>query len=131
MKVNSTVALPNGLVRFHIVEATGLGILLSGDNVDIASFIKNRFLLILELGDKRILPKDKQKFDKFNANDDFFYTRYSPDTFEPVKVDVVLNQELLMCDKSLEECNELILKYLAIYNCQGNLKKELKKVYKF
>jgi hypothetical protein len=130
MKVNSTVALPNGLVRFHIVEASGLGILLSGDSVDIASFIKNRFLVILELGDKRILPKDKQKFDKFKADDDI-YIRYSDITFEPIKVDVVLNQELQMCDKSLEECNELILKYLTIYNCQGNLKKELKKIYKF
>lgn len=52
MKVNSTVALPNGLVRFHIVEATGLGNILSSENsVDIAPLLKNRFLVVLDLGE--------------------------------------------------------------------------------
>lgn len=130
MKVNSTVGLPNNLITFFLIEATGLGITLSEDSVDIAPLLSNRFLVVLDLGGKRILPKGKQKFDKFEDNGEI-YTIYSDVTFEPIKVGAVLRQELLVCDNTLEECNEQILKYLTIYNSQGNLKKELKKTYKF
>lgn len=119
MKVNNTITLPNG-IGFSIIEI---------EEKAITALFENRYLVVLEIREKRILPKNKQKFVKFKSNGDI-YTLKSDVTFEPVQMDAILYQELKLCDQSLESCNTLILSYMAMYNQGQNLKKELSKAYK-
>jgi len=120
MKVRTTETLPNG-IGFSIIEV---------DEEKIKPLFKNRFLLVLEIEGKRIFPKDKEKFFKFESNSDI-YNLKSDVTGDNVQVDEVLHQELLLCDKSFETCNFDLMSCIAMYNNKENLKRALKRIYNF
>ena len=119
MKVFSTQTLPNNIV-FSVIEA--------GD-YQIERFFDKRFQLVIMIDDKRILPKDKNKFCSFTENT-YLYQLKSDKYDGYVELSGVPYHELMICDKSLEECNTALMEYMSMYNRGIDLKKELKKNYK-
>jgi hypothetical protein len=119
MKVCSTQTLPNNIV-FSIIEV---------ENLNVQRFFDRRFQLVLEIGNKRILPKDKNKFCSFEDNT-YLYQLKSDKYDGYVSLSGVPYHELMICHKSLEECNCTLMEYISMYNQGIDLKKELKKTYK-
>lgn len=120
MKVHSNIDL-NGIIAFTIIEAEGL---------NIENLFDNRFNVALELPEKRVMPKDKLKFCSF-VDKGKTYSVKSDKMAGNVMMDIEKYYELRLCDKSLVECTALISHFQLISMCHGNLKKELKKHYKF
>jgi hypothetical protein len=67
----------------------------------------HRFQVILNKDGNKIFPKNKDKFLEFEKND-YIYHLESNTTGKRIKINEVLFHELLLCDKSLEECTTLI-----------------------
>jgi len=67
----------------------------------------NRFQVILNKDGNKIFPKNKDKFLEFEKND-YIYHLESNTTGKRIKINEVLFHELLLCDKSLDECTVLI-----------------------
>jgi hypothetical protein len=120
MKVHSNIDL-NGIIAFTIIET-------EGQNIE--NLFDKRFNVALELPEKRVMPKDKLKFCSF-VDKGKTYSVKSDKMAGNVTVDIKTYYELRLCDKSLEECNKLINHFKLVNMCHGNLKKELKKNFKF
>jgi len=114
MKVISTVNLPIGL-GLSIIEV---------DNPIATQHFDKRFQVCLEINDKKVLPKSKKKFCSFNKTN-YLYA------LNGVMVDEILWHEMHLCDKTSEECTTELMNYLSMYNQGIDIKKELKKNYKF
>ena len=120
MKINSSITLPNS-IRFSIIEI---------DNYQIEKFFNKRFQVALEINGQRIFPKYVRKFLQF-TNKDYLYTLQSDKYNGEITLDTISYNKLQLCNKSLEDCNCEIMNYLSLYNQGTDLKKELKKIYKF
>lgn len=95
----------------HIVETKNI----NNNNISIVEVndpiaikhCSNRFEVILIKNNQKIFQKNKQKFLKFEDND-YIYQLKSNSTNEIINISPVLFHELLICDKSYEECTKLI-----------------------
>jgi len=67
----------------------------------------NRFNVVLIKKDDKIFPKKYQKFLEFEDND-YIYHLESKVMNKKIRINTTLFHELLLCDKSLEECTSLI-----------------------
>jgi hypothetical protein len=120
MKVRTTETLPNG-IGFSIVEV---------DDRQAEMYFDKRFQVVLELNNKRVLPKDKNKFCKFEEN--AYLYRLKSDRYDGmISLSGIPYHELMICDKTLEECTTELLEYISMYNQGTDLKRELKLKYKF
>lgn len=120
MKVKTSETLPNGI---------GLSIIEVDDPIAVEHF-QNRFQLVLVVKEKKILPKLKNKFKKFESCP-YIYNLRSDKTGENVRVNEILYHEKQICDRSWDDCVTELMEYISMYNRDENLKKQLKRVYKF
>ncbi len=120
MKVYRRIDL-NGIIAFTIIEV-------EGQNIE--KFFNKRFVVAVELPEKRVLPKHKLKFCSFVDKGRMYVVKS-----DKIRGNIALNtktyNELKLCDMSIEECDKLINHYQLIHQCHGDLRKELKKVFKF
>lgn len=107
----------------------GLSIVEVDDPIARQNF-ENRFQIVVEVDDKKIFPREKNKFLSFKEKN-YFYQIMSDKTNKPVLVNEVLYHEKQMCDKSYEECSVVLNKYFFMYHNGIDLKLELKRLYKF
>lgn len=120
MKVKTSETLPNG-IGLSIVEV---------DNPIAVEHFQNRFQLVLVVKQKNILPKLKNKFRKFKSPP-YIYSLKSDVTGENVQVNQILYHEKQICDRSWDDCVTELMEYISMYNREEDLKKQLKRVYKF
>jgi hypothetical protein len=106
MKVYSTKTLSNG-IGLSIIEV---------DNPIAVLHFTHRFQVVLIVNNKRIMPKNKNKFLEFDENN-YIYTLKSDKTSENVQVNEVLFYELLICDELLLEC-ELTVDELCLQDTE-------------
>ena len=106
--------LPNG-ITLTIVEAQ--------DNIIQANFDK-RFQLVIFVKGKLHVPKDKKKYLEIKSNT-YLYPLITDDN-NKINVPVEAFLEKQMCDKSLEDCNTEMLKYLSMYNEGKDVRQHLK-----
>lgn len=118
MKVSKTKTLSNGMA-LSIVEV---------DNPIAVKHFNNRFQVVLEVNSKKIFPRNKNKFLKFEENN-YIYTLKSDNTDEIVNVNEILAHELLLCDREKLDC-ELSIDELALLNTK-ELTKALHNKFKF
>ena len=109
--------LPNG-ISLTIVEAQ--------DQIIQKNF-SERFQVVLFVEGKVCVPKNKKKYLEFRTND--YLCQLTTDNNKQINVPVEAYLEKQMCDKSLEDCNVEILKYISMYNEGKDLKRELKLKY--
>lgn len=81
------------------------------DNPIAVEHFIHRFQVILEVNGKKIFPKNKIKFLEFDENN-YIYTLKSDSTKENVRVNEVLFYELLLCDRTLSDCMQMIEDFL-------------------
>lgn len=82
----------------------------------------NRFNVVLIKNNQKLFPKKYHKFLEFE-NNDYIYHLESKVINKRIQISPILFHELMLCDKSLEDCttliNDLLLdtnKITAIYN---------------
>jgi len=119
MRVCNHVLLPN-----HI----GMSIL-EVDDATAVEKLKNRFLLVLEVNGKKILPKTKKKFYSVNTNH-YLYPFKSEISDGFIVVDRQTYLELQLCDRKLEDCTTELMEYLSLSNKGENIMKILKKKFR-
>lgn len=100
MKIHSIKTLPNG-IGLSIIEV---------DNSLAVQHFKHRFQVVLVVNNKRIFPRNKNKFLEFDENN-YIYTLKSDVTSENVQVTEVLFYELLLCDRPLLDCMLMVSEY--------------------
>ena len=114
MIIHTSEQLPNG-ISLTIVEAQ--------DQIIQKNF-SQRFQVVLFVEGKLHVPKNKKRYLEFRTND-YLCSLITDDKLQ-IDVPVEAFLEKQMCDKSLEDCNTEVLKYLSMYNEGKDLKKELK-----
>ncbi|MFA5207454.1 MAG: hypothetical protein WC428_02240 [Candidatus Paceibacterota bacterium] len=121
MKIHTSITLPVVNIKLLIIEV---------DDNKVKNSFDNRFQLAVEFRGKRFFPKNKQKFLQFEDNN-YLYTMLT----NKLGTETYLNSELFfslkLCDRLLEDVNTEAMHYISLYNQGTDLKKELKKTYKF
>jgi hypothetical protein len=120
MKITSHTDLPNGL-GLSIIEV---------DNPTVVQHFDKRFQIAVVVDNKKILPKLKKKFLKFRSNN-YVYSLKSEKTGENVRINEILYHEKQLCDRSWDDCTTELFNYISMYNQGLDVKKELRKTYKF
>ena len=120
MRVCTTEILPNG-IGFSIIEA---------NDYQVEKFFDKRFQIVLEVNNKRALPRSKNKFCRFKENT-YLYQLKSDKYDGYISLSGVPYHELMICDRTHEECTTILMEYISMYNQGVDLKTALKKEYKF
>ena len=84
----------------------------------------NRFQLVLYVKGKLHVPKNKKRYLEFESNDYLCWVVTDNNVKIQVPIEAYLEKQI--CDKSLEECNTELLKYLSLYNNGSDVRKHLK-----
>jgi hypothetical protein len=103
MKIKTTEKLNNGM-ELSIIEV---------DNPIAVEHYRHRFQVVLIVDGKKLFPRNKNKFLEFEEND-YIYNLKSDKTNENVRINQVLFYELLLCDKSLQDCAIEIASYISL-----------------
>lgn len=90
----------------------------------------HRFQIMLEINQKRVLPKHKKDFLEFDSTD-ANYNLQSEKTNDVLQLNEVQWHEKQLCDKSLEECNLEMQNFVLVYNEGRDMKEELSKIFDF
>jgi hypothetical protein len=84
----------------------------------------DRFQLVVYVKGKLHVPKNKKRYLEFETYDYLCPIMTDNDLEIQVPIEAFLEKQI--CDKSLEDCNTELLKYLSIYNEGKDVRKYLK-----
>ena len=118
MKVIARQELPNG-VNLCIVEV---------NNPIIQNAFDDRFQILVEIGNKKFLPKSKRPYINFKENN-YLYILKSKKISSDIEVSPELFYEKKLCDKTLDDCTKELLDYVGIYNEGKNILQEIRNDY--
>jgi len=111
MKVNFSYTLPNDI---------GISVMEVDDKIVKKNF-NNRFQVVLEYEDKKIFPKEKKKYLKFKEKRIVEQLKSDINKKKTIELNQIQYFEKILCDKTLEQCNDEVLNYLQLYNEDKNL----------
>ena len=111
MKVNFSYTLPNDI---------GISVMEVDDKIVKKNF-NNRFQVVLEYEYKKIFPKEKKKYLKFKEKRIVEQLKSDINKKKTIELNQIQYFEKILCDKTLEQCNDEVLNYLQLYNEDKNL----------